>query len=332
MSPEALAELIGLIDAGTISGKIAKDVFEKMWATRRGPEAIVEREGLVQVSDEGAIQAAIDEVLAASPEQVATYRKGKTSTLGWFVGQVMKKTGGKANPAVVNALLKKALDASVSFAASGTFGSRSARTSFGDASRRERPVDRCLTKECSRTMKRAILTHVAAAPRPRLGIGLRPAPEPRGTASATIERQEGHDRLRPAGPEGPQLDELTQAASRRPDLAGRREPGHHPHHRDRPRGRREDVPAGKYSRLRPRCPRPATGRWSLTPTSACPCEDLGQGPGQHEERALAPPRGLSTNIGAKEVVRAPMKSGRRSRRPPTLFTIDLDAGQGTAQP
>jgi aspartyl-tRNA(Asn)/glutamyl-tRNA(Gln) amidotransferase subunit B len=109
VSPSRLAELIRLIDAGTISGKIAKDVFERMWTSGEPPRAIVDREGLTQVSDEGAIQAAIDEVIAANPGQVATYRKGKTTTLGWFVGQVMRKTGGKANPQLVNDLLKKAL-------------------------------------------------------------------------------------------------------------------------------------------------------------------------------------------------------------------------------
>ena len=107
--PEGLGEMIRLIDGGTISGKIAKDVFEKMWAQGDGPRAIVEREGLAQVSDEGALEATIAEVIAASPEQVATYKKGHAATLGWFVGQVMKKTGAKANPGVVNALLKKAL-------------------------------------------------------------------------------------------------------------------------------------------------------------------------------------------------------------------------------
>jgi aspartyl-tRNA(Asn)/glutamyl-tRNA(Gln) amidotransferase subunit B len=108
--PESLAAMIRLQAAGTISGKIAKDVFLKMWATGDEPLAIVEREGLLQVSDEGPIRAAIAEVMAQSPEQVATYRKGKTGTLGWFVGQVMKKTGGKANPALVNQLLKQALE------------------------------------------------------------------------------------------------------------------------------------------------------------------------------------------------------------------------------
>jgi aspartyl-tRNA(Asn)/glutamyl-tRNA(Gln) amidotransferase subunit B len=107
--PSGLAELVRLIDAGTISGKIAKDVFERMWASGEDPRVIVEREELTQVSDQGAIQAAIDEVIAGNPGQVATYRKGKTSTLGWFVGQVMRKTGGKANPQLVNELLKRAL-------------------------------------------------------------------------------------------------------------------------------------------------------------------------------------------------------------------------------
>jgi aspartyl-tRNA(Asn)/glutamyl-tRNA(Gln) amidotransferase subunit B len=108
--PGSLAELVALIDEGTITGKIAKDVFEKMWTGGEGPRAIVEREGLTQVSDEGAIDAAVQKVIARSPDQVATYRKGKTNTIGWFVGQVMKETGGRANPQVVTALLKKHLD------------------------------------------------------------------------------------------------------------------------------------------------------------------------------------------------------------------------------
>jgi aspartyl-tRNA(Asn)/glutamyl-tRNA(Gln) amidotransferase subunit B len=107
--PADLAHMIRLIDTGTISGKTAKDVFEKMWQTGEPPEVIVKREGLVQVSDEAAIRSAIAEVMAGGAEQVAAYRKGKTGTLGWFVGQVMKKMGGKANPQVVNGLLKEAL-------------------------------------------------------------------------------------------------------------------------------------------------------------------------------------------------------------------------------
>jgi aspartyl-tRNA(Asn)/glutamyl-tRNA(Gln) amidotransferase subunit B len=108
--PERLAELVKLVDEKAITGTTAKSVFETMWSTGQGARAIVEREGLAQVSDEGAIQAAVAAVIAASPDQVATYRKGKTSTLGWFVGQVMRKTGGQANPQLVNALLKKALE------------------------------------------------------------------------------------------------------------------------------------------------------------------------------------------------------------------------------
>jgi aspartyl-tRNA(Asn)/glutamyl-tRNA(Gln) amidotransferase subunit B len=107
---ERLAELIRLIDAGTISGRIAKDVFERMWGTGEAPEAIVAREGLGQVSDETALRAVVDAVLAESPDQVATYRKGKTSAFGWFVGQVMRRTGGKANPQLVNELLKRTLE------------------------------------------------------------------------------------------------------------------------------------------------------------------------------------------------------------------------------
>jgi aspartyl-tRNA(Asn)/glutamyl-tRNA(Gln) amidotransferase subunit B len=110
LKPAQLAELIRLVDAGTISGRIGKDVFERIWASGESPLAIVEREGLLQVSDSGAIEAMIADVVAASPDQVAAYKAGKASTLGWFVGQVMKKTGGKANPQLVNELLKKALE------------------------------------------------------------------------------------------------------------------------------------------------------------------------------------------------------------------------------
>ncbi len=110
VTPASLGRLVKLIGDGTISGKIAKDVFEKMWASGEGPQVIVEREGLVQLSNESALEAMVAEVVVASPEQVAAYRGGKKAAIGWFVGQVMKKTGGKANPKVVNALLKKALD------------------------------------------------------------------------------------------------------------------------------------------------------------------------------------------------------------------------------
>ena len=110
ITPGALGELIVLVDKGAINGKTAKDVFARMWTSGESPQAIVEREGLSQVSDTGAIEAAIREVIEGSPEQVATYKKGRTNTIGWFVGQVMKKTGGRANPKMVNDLVKAALD------------------------------------------------------------------------------------------------------------------------------------------------------------------------------------------------------------------------------
>jgi len=109
VSPAALAGLVRLIDAGTISGRIAKDVFERMWATGGEALAIVEREGLTQLSDDSALEAVVAEVVARSPDQAASYRGGKAAALGWFVGQVMKRTGGRANPRRVDALLRKSL-------------------------------------------------------------------------------------------------------------------------------------------------------------------------------------------------------------------------------
>jgi aspartyl-tRNA(Asn)/glutamyl-tRNA(Gln) amidotransferase subunit B len=109
VSAAHLGALIGLIDGGTISGKIAKTVFEEMLASGDAPAAIVERKGLTQVSDEGPIVAAIDEILAANAAKVDEYRSGKDKLFGFFVGQVMKATGGKANPGLVNRLLKDRL-------------------------------------------------------------------------------------------------------------------------------------------------------------------------------------------------------------------------------
>jgi aspartyl-tRNA(Asn)/glutamyl-tRNA(Gln) amidotransferase subunit B len=109
VSPAALAGLVRLIDGGTISGKIAKDVFEKMWATGEEAAVIVEREGLTQLTDDSALRAVVAELVATSPEQAASYRGGKSAALGWFVGQVMQRTGGRANPRTVNDLLRKAL-------------------------------------------------------------------------------------------------------------------------------------------------------------------------------------------------------------------------------
>jgi aspartyl-tRNA(Asn)/glutamyl-tRNA(Gln) amidotransferase subunit B len=109
VTPERLAGLIALVEKGTISGSMAKDVFEKMFATDRTAAAIVEAEGLSQIDDESQIMAVVSEVLAKNAEAVAQFRAGKASTFGFLVGQVMKAAGGKANPKRVNELLKKAL-------------------------------------------------------------------------------------------------------------------------------------------------------------------------------------------------------------------------------
>jgi len=106
---EHLGKLLDLQKDGTISGRIAKDLFVAMEETGKDPAVLVEERGLKQVTDTGAIEAAIKEIVAANPKQVEAY-KAKPTMLGWFVGQVMKATGGKANPKIVNELLKKALD------------------------------------------------------------------------------------------------------------------------------------------------------------------------------------------------------------------------------
>lgn len=109
ISAANLGKLIDLITDNTISGKIAKDVFADMYATGKDPAAIVEEKGLKQVTDTGAIEKIVDEVIAENPDSVAGFKSGKDKLFGFFVGQVMKKSGGKANPAVVNELLKKKL-------------------------------------------------------------------------------------------------------------------------------------------------------------------------------------------------------------------------------
>ena len=110
-SPVSAAQLGGIVDlisSNTISGKIAKDLFEIVWSEGGDPAQIVETRGMKQVTDTGAIEAAVDAVIAANPDKVAQVQ-AKPSMLGWFVGQVMKGTGGKANPAAVNEVLKKKL-------------------------------------------------------------------------------------------------------------------------------------------------------------------------------------------------------------------------------
>jgi len=105
----SLAALLRRVADNTISGKIAKDVLEAMWDERAQADAIIESRGLRQITDEGAIERAIEAVMAANPAQLADYRAGKDKLFGFFVGQVMKATAGKANPARLNELLKKKL-------------------------------------------------------------------------------------------------------------------------------------------------------------------------------------------------------------------------------
>ena len=107
---EHLAELVALIDRQTISGKIAKTVFDEMVACGKPPGTIVEERGLVQMTDAGAISLAVDRVLESSADKVAEYRAGKEKLFGFFVGQVMKQTAGKANPQQVNEILRRKLD------------------------------------------------------------------------------------------------------------------------------------------------------------------------------------------------------------------------------
>jgi aspartyl-tRNA(Asn)/glutamyl-tRNA(Gln) amidotransferase subunit B len=109
VSPAQAAELLALVADGTISGTISKQVFEKMLETGDGAAAIVEREGLKQTSDTGAIDAIVAKILADNADKVAQYKGGKEALFGFFVGQTMKAMQGKANPQVVNELLKKAL-------------------------------------------------------------------------------------------------------------------------------------------------------------------------------------------------------------------------------
>ena len=109
ISAEQLGGLIDLIADNTISGKIAKDVFAEMYTSGKDASAIVEEKGLKQVTDTGAIEALVDEVIAENPDNVAKYKSGKDKLFGFFVGQVMKKSQGKANPAAVNKLLKEKL-------------------------------------------------------------------------------------------------------------------------------------------------------------------------------------------------------------------------------
>ena len=111
LAPERLAGLIALVEGGTISGSSGKDVLEKMFASGRTAEEIVGAEGLTQIDDEGHLAGLVADVLAGNADAVTIYRGGKTTTLGFLVGQVMKAAGGKANPKRVNELIRRALEA-----------------------------------------------------------------------------------------------------------------------------------------------------------------------------------------------------------------------------
>ena len=112
ITPQTLADLINMIDDCTISGKIAKDVFEDMCKSGKGPKEIVDKRGLLQISDASKLEKIVEAVLEANPGQLEQYKSGKVQLFGFFVGQTMKATNGKANPGIVNELLKKRLSSS----------------------------------------------------------------------------------------------------------------------------------------------------------------------------------------------------------------------------
>ena len=109
LTPENLAELIALIAANTISGKIAKEILPELLSAGGSPKALVEKKGLTQISDTGAIEKMVDELVAAHPKEVEQFRSGKKKIKGFFVGQLMKKTGGRVDPKLANQLLEKKL-------------------------------------------------------------------------------------------------------------------------------------------------------------------------------------------------------------------------------
>ena len=110
VSADSLGKLVDLIADGTLSNRLAKEVFEFMFESGDDPETIVQDKGLKQVTDTGAIEAAVDNAIRAGAAQVEQYRDGNEKVIGWFVGQVMRATGGKANPQTVNAILRRKLD------------------------------------------------------------------------------------------------------------------------------------------------------------------------------------------------------------------------------
>ena len=109
VTPRMLAGMISLVDKGTISGKIAKTVMEEMYKSGKEPLQVIEEKGLLQISNTAEIEEIVNQVLEENPKPVEQYRLGKTGNFGFFVGQVMKATGGRANPQTVNEILKKRL-------------------------------------------------------------------------------------------------------------------------------------------------------------------------------------------------------------------------------
>ncbi|MBI2472886.1 MAG: Asp-tRNA(Asn)/Glu-tRNA(Gln) amidotransferase GatCAB subunit B, partial [Planctomycetes bacterium] len=107
IKPRQLAALVEIIEKGTISSTIAKEVFSEMIQTGKEPQKIVEEKGMAQISDEGLIESVIDKVIAGNPSVIEDYKKGKKNALAFLVGQVMKETKGKANPKMVNEMLAK---------------------------------------------------------------------------------------------------------------------------------------------------------------------------------------------------------------------------------
>jgi len=110
IKPKDIGELVGLIDSNTISGKIAKTVFRDMYETGKSPKKIIDEKGLVQITDTKFIEELADKIIAANPKAVSQYKAGKKNTIGFFVGQIMKETKGKANPKIVNEILSKKLE------------------------------------------------------------------------------------------------------------------------------------------------------------------------------------------------------------------------------
>jgi aspartyl-tRNA(Asn)/glutamyl-tRNA(Gln) amidotransferase subunit B len=110
VTPQNLARLLALIEEGVISGKIAKTVFNDMARTGQTAQQIVEEKGLVQITDTDAIDDVVAQIISDNPKEVEAYQNGKTKLLGFFVGQVMRETKGKANPKLVNEILRKKLE------------------------------------------------------------------------------------------------------------------------------------------------------------------------------------------------------------------------------